>query len=95
MMTIRRRMLEESRKNRLAKLFSTFEMSSHTTLEQQENYNLGLKLQKGVFVSVAEIVKSISILEILCKQEKISKKEMEDIKIDLVQRMTGFKIVER
>jgi len=88
-------MLARRKQNKLAQLFSTFEMSTNSLDDQQENYNLGLKLQLGYMVSVAEIVKSISILETLCKQEKISKGDMNEIKINLVQRMSGYKVVKR
>ena len=88
-----RRSHKDRAQHLLAMMFKTYNMSKNTALDQVSNYNLGLKVERGELNSPSDIINAISILDDLCLQGKITKDHLTQIKMNLAQKLSGFKLV--
>ena len=88
-----RRSHKDRAQHRLAMLFKTYNMSETTTFNQEKNYNLGIRVERGELSSPSDIITAISILDDLCHQGKITKDHLTQIKMDLAQKLSGFTLV--
>ena len=87
-----RRSHKDRAQHRLAMMFKTYNIKV-SLMDQEANYQLGLKVEKGTLTSPSEIITAISILDDLCYQEKITKDHLVTIKMNLAERLAGFKLV--
>lgn len=87
-----RRSHKDRAQHKLAMMFKTYNIKV-SLMEQESNYQLGLKVEKGTLTSPSEIITAISILDDLCYQGKITKDHLVTIKINLAERLAGFKLV--
>ena len=80
-------------RHKLARAFRTHNLSGKTLMQQEEDFNLGLKVESGTLSTVSEIIRAISILDDLVTAGRITKDHCIDIKMGLAQKMSGFKVV--
>lgn len=80
-------------RHKLARVFRTHNLSGKTLLQQEEDFNLGLKVETGTLSTVSEIIRAVSILDDLVIAGKITKDHCTDLKMNLAQKMSGFKVV--
>lgn len=83
---------EDRNRHKLARAFMSHNLSGKSTLQQQKDFSLGLKVESGTLSSVLEIDRAIKILDELVSAGRITKEHCDDIKMDLAQKMSGFKI---
>jgi len=88
-----RRSHKNRAQHKLAMLFKTYNISDPKNFEQEANYNLGLKVERGVLSSPSEIIRAISILDDLFHEGKITKNHLIQIKMNLAQKLSGFTLV--
>jgi hypothetical protein len=70
-------------------------MRKKTLLEQQADFNLGLKVETGTLTSGDDVSKAMDILDQLVAADKITKDHADDIKMDLAMKLSGMKIVSK
>ena len=79
--------------NRIARLFMNHNSETFNDDEMLSRYNLGLKVQLGKIEKPVDILKAVSILEVLAKDGKLERSEVETLKISLAENLVNYKLV--
>ena len=90
---LNRRSHKDRNRHKLARAFMTQNMSSKSMMQQQEDFNLGLKVESGTLETVSDVMRAMDILGVLEREGRITSEHAIEIKMDLAQKMSGFKIV--
>ena len=80
-------------RHKLARAFSTYNIANKSQADIQKDFELGLKVETGKLEYVSDIIRAISIIDDLVNLERMTKEHAVQIKIDLAQKMSGFKVV--
>ena len=80
-------------RHRLAKAFMTHNMKGKSVADQQKDFELGVKTETGTLESVGDIIRAVSIIDELVLEGRIDKSDAVELKINLAEKMAGFKIV--
>jgi hypothetical protein len=89
----RTRSHKDRNRHKLARAFMTNNMSEKTLLQQQEDFNLGLKVETGTLEETHDVIKAMEILDELVAAGRVTKDHVDNIKMDLAMKLSGLKIV--
>jgi len=87
-----RRSHKSRAEHKLAMMFKTFNIKG-SIMEQESNYQVGLRVEKNTLSSPSDIITAISILDGLCTQGKITQDHLITIKMNLAEKLAGYKLV--
>ena len=92
---MRQRSHKDRENQKIARAFMTHNSQNKSMLQKQKDFNLGFKVENGTIEDVSDIIRAVSILGELVHTERITKEKSTELKMNLAQKMSGFKIVSR
>jgi hypothetical protein len=66
-----------------------------TLLEQQADFNIGLKVETGTLESGSDVVRAMTLMNELVTAGILTKDHVDNMKMDLAMKLSGLKISEK
>jgi hypothetical protein len=88
-----KRTRKERNEQKIARAFRTYNLANKSDTQREKDYNLGLKVENGTISNVHDLIRAVSIIDELISLDRITKEEANEIKMNLAQKMSGYKIV--